>query len=365
MSPSILLKSKQLYLLCAVFVFLNINSKNALALPPQSDVDAQINTAVELNKNGNFDDAIKLLSNLSAQERLSATQSQMVYWGLAYAYTAKRQDDQIKSYVSKMLEFEPPRILPEPEPPQKPVDQIWPLLMKNAYYEVRKEKTGGFQVDIWDDRPDPGVKTIALLDFDTNVSPQDLEKFGHLGKGLSDMLIVELINVSSLKVVERQRIKWLMEEVEMQSDPGLFDQSTAVRVGKLLGAHTVIFGSITRLLGNDFNIIARIVKVETSEILVANQITANPKALHRVPKELATQLIKDLEIKLTKEDKKNLKDVSETNSTDAVISYSKGLDYMDNMEYDKAYEKFQEALEYDPNYTKAKEKMDSIRFLIS
>jgi Tfp pilus assembly protein PilF len=48
-----------------------------------------------------------------------------------------------------------------------------------------------------------------------------------------------------------------------------------------------------------------------------------------------------------------------------MISYSEGLAYLDKEEYREAWEKFQEAINFDPNYSRAKLKADSIYPLIA
>jgi Tfp pilus assembly protein PilF len=55
---------------------------------------------------------------------------------------------------------------------------------------------------------------------------------------------------------------------------------------------------------------------------------------------------------------------TETNSLDAMLTYSEGLVYLEKANYKAAYDKFQEALKLDPNYSKAKTKADSLKPLL-
>ncbi len=47
-----------------------------------------------------------------------------------------------------------------------------------------------------------------------------------------------------------------------------------------------------------------------------------------------------------------------------MIAYSEGLALLEKSEYDLAYEKFQDALKYDPKYTRARQKAESIKYLL-
>ena len=137
------------------------------------------------------------------------------------------------------------------------------------YYEVRKD-VDGYEVQ----KRDPGMKTLAIMDF-TNSSITDKEDFDPLQQGLATLMIHNLNGATDLKVVERERIQWLLEEQALQRDTDVVDQQTAVRAGKLLGAHAVLFGGFI-VNNRRMWVNARLVDVETGEILLTEQVNTRP-----------------------------------------------------------------------------------------
>ena len=89
--------------------------------------------------------------------------------------------------------------------------------------------------------------TLAVLYFENN-SVVDKDKMEPLSKGIADMLITELTNIKAFKVVERERLNDVIDELKLQQT-GVFDQSTAQKIGKLLGAQTLLLGSFMNFFG--------------------------------------------------------------------------------------------------------------------
>ena len=86
-----------------------------------------------------------------------------------------------------------------------------------------------------------GVKIpVVIMDFETRVP-------GHgwrVGQGASDMLVTALVKTKKYRVYERERLKSIMKEQKLQMS-GAVDQSTAVQIGKLVGAKYIITGAVT------------------------------------------------------------------------------------------------------------------------
>ncbi|MCD6296211.1 MAG: hypothetical protein J7M30_03550 [Deltaproteobacteria bacterium] len=84
-------------------------------------------------------------------------------------------------------------------------------------------------------------KNIAVLTFRNNSGNSLYE----IEEAVTDMFIAELSKNKLFRIVERQRIKEVIEEMKL-SMTGLLDPETAIEVGKLVGARYFIFGTITR-----------------------------------------------------------------------------------------------------------------------
>ena len=56
------------------------------------------------------------------------------------------------------------------------------------------------------------TKTVAISYFDNTSGTKEYDP---LSKGLADMLITDLSNVKSLKIVEREKLESLLKEIEL------------------------------------------------------------------------------------------------------------------------------------------------------
>jgi TolB-like protein len=237
----------------------------------------------------------------------------------------------------------------EPPPVELDPNRQPPDLMK-IHYEVRKEMSGDYAV-----RQDPGLQTLAIMDF-TNASVTDRQRWGSLTAGFPSMMINYLNGTTDLQVIERQRIDWLLKELKLQRKADVVDQSTAVRTGKVLGATSVLFGTYT-VLEDRIRIGARLVKVETSEILLAEDVMGDPDDFFGLVEELSKKVTRAINVEL---EKTKTGAGPETQSIEARLAYFDGLVEMDDGNYQAARKHFQDALEHDPNYELAKTKMESL-----
>ena len=90
--------------------------------------------------------------------------------------------------------------------------------------------------DSTDTRP-----TVAVMYFTDGAIGKAHDDLAPLSGGISDMMITDLSANTKIRVVERDNLKKLMDEQNL-STGGRVDQETAVKVGKLLGVHHMIFG---------------------------------------------------------------------------------------------------------------------------
>jgi len=104
--------------------------------------------------------------------------------------------------------------------------------------------------------------TVAILFFDYSGKQAELEP---LREGLAQMLISDVAELAEIQVVERARLKAVLEEQKLAAG-GKVDAATAARVGKLLGARHLVLGSFFDLAGA-LRLDARVVEVETGKIV--------------------------------------------------------------------------------------------------
>jgi hypothetical protein len=124
----------------------------------------------------------------------------------------------------------PPEPPPPPPPPPKP--------------EYRQGRPEVYDLE--------RIKRVAVLPF---------------GNGeLTDRMIEAIVHHSRWTVVDRADLKKIIDEQDLQTT-SLFDQKTAVKLGKLVGANMVIFGE-----SYENRIVVKAVDVETGKYLVYKNV---------------------------------------------------------------------------------------------
>ena len=141
-------------------------------------------------------------------------------------------------------------------------------------------------------------KRVAVLDFEFGTVQRWWEGTWDIGKGISDMIVDELVNDGTYSVIERSRLDAVLAEQNF-SNSERADPNSAARIGKVLGVDAIIVGSITQFgvekkgfslggLGRSVGgfgagkvgtqegqakvqLTARIVNIDTAEILVSEK----------------------------------------------------------------------------------------------
>lgn len=106
--------------------------------------------------------------------------------------------------------------------------------------------------------------TVAILYFDYDGSSEEM---GFLRKGLTQMLVSDLIDVSEVEIVERVRLEEALAELELGRSKKI-DRRSANRVGKLLGARYLVMGGYFDIAGT-LRMDARVVAVETGKVVAS------------------------------------------------------------------------------------------------
>lgn len=201
------------------------------------------------------------------------------------------------------------------------------------------------------------MSTLAVLDFENNSLFQS-EQYQPLAKGLAEMVITELSRVQTVRVVERRELRSLLEEMKL-SQTGSVTGETSVRVGMLLGAKHLVFGGYMVALDEKIRIDVRIIEVETGLTVKAEEVTGKTSKVLTLLKKLSKKILNDLDIKLTRNEKKAL-DESDNLDIKAIMYFSKGLEFEDLGQWDKAEINYQLALDIEPKMKRAEERLQAI-----
>jgi TolB-like protein len=224
------------------------------------------------------------------------------------------------------------------------------LVASGAWRDLGAQGRGGGQ----DTRPG-----IAVMPFDNSGSyGQDKENFDALQKGIAGMLISELAANPAARVVERAEIQKLLEEQNLGAT-GRVDPQSAAKVGKLVGARYVITGAFIDFYG-DFRLDARIVNVETSEIVKVESDRMQRDHLFDIIRNVAARLMKDTNLPPLPKQASDQR-MSRQIPTEALTFYSKALLYQDRGQKDKAVEMYQRALAIFPEYAEAQQGLERVK----
>ncbi len=188
------------------------------------------------------------------------------------------------------------------------------------------------------------------------------EQYDGLGKALAGMLVSDLAGVQALRLVERERLDELMDELAL-ADGAFIDPATAQQLGQGLGAHLVLLGSYS-VVGETFLLDARIVQVGSGEILQAATAQGSVADFVGVEKELLDGLLDGLEVSLSGSERRALYLQAPTERFDAFAAYGEGLQRRDEGALEQASAAFERAVTLDPEFEAAREALGAIRGMV-
>ncbi len=133
--------------------------------------------------------------------------------------------------------------------------------------------------------------TVAVLYFNNGSLVRHAE-FEPLSKGIGDMLAVDLARNPRLRLVERDQLQRALDEIRLNTTDRV-DPETAVRVGRILGAHYILFGGFVVDPRGRMRIAARAMHVETSRIDGTESVERHSDDVLDMIDELARKLNKN------------------------------------------------------------------------
>jgi TolB-like protein len=323
---------------CSQFAFGQADSK----------VSEQLAEAFKLYTELEFDKGLAITSKLLERPDVEARDSIAIFAVMSMLTYSKGQAffDESFTYLEKMAVIGPCKV-------HLPYD-FWPQQLRDRWFKIAKDKNAL----ICPNDGEKEIQTIAIMEFDNYSVGEYQEKLGFISKGLAEFFETDFAQISDLRVVERDKIDYILQEIEL-AQSGKVSQETAVRIGKLLGAQLMVFGSISQIDSKNTRMLVKAVNVETSEIIAAVEKQGKPEYF-KMEKELVRELAEKLNFALDKETIDQIEEMG-TQSDDAATLYSQGLYYMDQYDYKKAYEFFKKAYEMDNTFDEAKRKMEIYR----
>ena len=188
-------------------------------------------------------------------------------------------------------------------------------------------------------------RTIAVPPL--KFSGPDAEQYAPLERGLAELIITDLGRSSQLRIVERDRMQAIADEIQLGAT-GRVDETSAVRAGRLMQAGRLVNGTIVQG-GNQLTLASSIVDVATSQISDPAAVSNSADNFFALQKQLVFRIFEQLGVELTPAERQ-LVDRQATTNLNAFLAYSRGLQASDDGRFQDAARFFEEARTLDPGF---------------
>ncbi len=149
--------------------------------------------------------------------------------------------------------------------------------------------TLGAQAAPRDDRP-----VVAIMSF-TNGAIGRTSEYAGLSQGIAEILTTTLAANEKIRVVERAKLQQLLDEQKLSASSRI-DEETAVKLGRILGAHHFIMGAFVIDTKDRMRVDVRSVNVETAEIEYTENVEGKAQKLLEVLDQLGEKIDKTLHL---------------------------------------------------------------------
>jgi tetratricopeptide (TPR) repeat protein len=218
--------------------------------------------------------------------------------------------------------------------------------------KIARETNRAMQEETQADIESVPDKSVAVLYF---MSMSDDQKWQPLRKGIAEMIISDLSQADDLKVVERLRLNYLLEELNL-SETAVTEESIAPRLGKLFGVRNLVKGSFIVLPDLKMTLDAGVYRVGRPRTPDMANLEGSLSRLFQMEKELVLRILDNLGVELTLQQRDRVLRIP-TENMDAFLAYCRGLDALDRYDYQSAYQFFESAVNLDPNFVMAHDRL--------
>lgn len=174
------------------------------------------------------------------------------------------------------------------------------------------------------------------------------DKYSPLGRGLSEMIMVDLGHVPGISLVERIQMQALLNELAFAKSKYVNPESSP-KHGQLLGASKIVGGIYDVLNKDQMFVDMSYWDLYRNEFPYVAGKTDRVDQLFRLEKTLVFEIIRQLEIELTPEEKERIEFIP-TKNLNAFMAFCMGLEKEDAYLYDQAVQYYQQAIYHDPSF---------------
>lgn len=218
------------------------------------------------------------------------------------------------------------------------------------------EARGGFTPAPGEYDPADGVVDYAILYFDYEGPTAEL---GQMRKGLAQMLISDTADSTAYRVVERERVQELIDELNLNGSK-LIDEKSAQKIGLAIGADRMVMGRYIDLFGS-LDVTLRIVDTQRWTRGCALHVTGKPAEFLQLESQIADWLQASMAVGGMDPSKcpvnPGAPSAKATVPAAAVAKLSKALDAKDNHQPEQAKAILQELVKEEPDFKLAHDEL--------
>lgn len=194
----------------------------------------------------------------------------------------------------------------------------------------------------------PEPNTVAVMPFRYTGRDSTLRP---LERGLASLVVTDLSKVRRLRLVERDRMQALIDELQLAAGTRV-DPATGARSGRMVRAGQVVQGQFQEVPTANFRVDASVVRTTDAQVAATGSDADALRALFDIEKRVVFQLLDRMGITLTPAERTAVNE-RPTQDLQAFLLYSRGLESQDRGDFGAAAQSFQAAAQRDPSFSAA------------
>ena len=187
------------------------------------------------------------------------------------------------------------------------------------------------------------------------------DTYAPLSRGLAEMISADLVNVPGLRVVERARVQYLLDEMDFGQSAAV-DPATAPRTGRLLGAGRLVGGSFALTDRDRARLNVALADLAAGTVETLPDQNGPLSDLLTLQKTLVFALVDELGIELTPLQRERIQPLPTAN-LEAFLAYSRGLEREDAGDIEGAASFYRQAAQLDPAFDAAATQLETAEAL--
>jgi tetratricopeptide (TPR) repeat protein len=306
-----------------------------------TDPDLNLRLARAYYAANRFADARKALALVLRQQptnRIAQT-----YLGLTYE--GMEQFDSARAIYGRLLAT-------------KPSGEVGRLLNGRLTLLARKELHASARASLAHEtelsRTPPDPNTVAVFPFRYTGQDSSLRP---LERGLAALVVSDLSHVRRLRLVERERLQALLDEMKLAAS-GRVDPATGARSGHLVGAGQVVQGQFQEAPGTNIRLDATMVRAGDAHVAATGSGRNPLNQLFDLEKSVVFQLLTKTGVPVSPAESIAISE-RPTKDLQAFLLYSRGLESQDKGDFRAASADFKAAAQRDPTFQAAAQQSQS------